>query len=153
MLTASEMCQRLGLTPHPVEGGHFRETHRCARSTAIYYLLEGAGLSEMHRLPGDEIYHFYAGDPLETLLLFPDGTGRVVEVGADVAGGQVPQLVIPGGVWQGSVRTAGPHGWALIGATMAPGFEYADYERGLRADLCHRWPAFADAIAARTPNG
>jgi uncharacterized protein len=153
MLTASEMVRLLELRPHPVEGGHFRETYRSDHSTAIYYLLEGVGLSEMHRLPGDEVYHYYAGDPLETLLLHADGTGRVVTVGADVAAGQVPQLVIPGGVWQGSIRTPGPHGWVLIGATMAPAFRYADYERGTRADLCSRWSAFAGAIATRTPNG
>ena len=129
MLTAHELTHLLDLRPHPVEGGHFRETYRSPHGTAIYYLLEGAGVSEMHRLPGAELYHFYAGDPLETLLLFPDGTGHTAVVGADVASGQVPQLVIPGGVWQGSVRRPGPHGWALIGATMAPGFEYADYER------------------------
>ena len=153
MLTAADVIRLLNLRPHPVEGGHFRETHRSPHSTAIYYLLEGAGVSEMHRLPGDEIYHFYAGDPLETLLLFPDGTGHVVTVGTDLAAGQVPQLVIVGGVWQGSTRVHGRHGWSLIGATMAPGFEYADYTRGERAVLTAHWPAFAEAIAARTPNG
>lgn len=153
MPTAIDVIRLLNLSPHPVEGGHFRETHRTPHSTAIYYLLEGAAVSEMHRLPGDEVYHFYAGDPLDTLLLFPDGTGRVVSLGTDLLAGRVPQLVIPGGVWQGSVRGVGPHGWTLIGATMAPGFEYADYTRGERVELSHHWPAFADAITARTPHG
>jgi uncharacterized protein len=153
MLTAADVIRTLKLQPHPVEGGHFREAHRNPHSTAIYYLLEGVGVSEMHRLPGDEVYHFYGGDPLDTLLLFPDGTGRVVTVGGDIAAGQVPQLVIPGGLWQGSVRVKGAFGWTLIGATMAPGFEYADYQRGERVTLAGGWPAFADAIAARTPNG
>lgn len=153
MLTAADVIRLLKLSPHPVEGGHFRETYRSPHSTAIYYLLEGVGVSEMHRLPGDEVYHFYGGDPLETLLLFPDGTGRVVTVGSDLVAGQAPQLVIPGGVWQGSVRVNGAFGWSLIGATMAPGFEYADYERGEWAALAERWPAFADAVTARTPHG
>lgn len=153
MFTPADVIRLLDLSPHPVEGGHFRETYRSPHSTAIYYLLEGMGVSEMHRLPGDEVYHFYAGDPLETLLLFPDGTGRTVTLGTDLAAGQVPQLVIPGGVWQGSVRISGRHGWSLIGATMAPGFEYADYTRGERAALTAGWPAFAGAIDARTPNG
>lgn len=153
MLIPADVIRLLNLRPHPVEGGHFRETYRSSHSTAIYYLLEGVGVSEMHRLPGDEIYHFYAGDPLETLLLFPDGTGQIVTVGTDLATGQVPQLVIPGGVWQGSTRVNGRHGWSLIGATMAPGFEYADYTRGERAALSTGWPAFAEAVAARTPNG
>lgn len=153
MLTTADVIRLLHLSPHPVEGGHFRETYRSPHSTAIYYLLEGVGVSEMHRLPGDEVYHFYAGDPLETLLLFPDGIGRQVTLGTDLAVGQVPQMVIPGGVWQGSVRTAGPHGWVLIGATMAPSFAYADYVRGERAELSAGWPAFATAIAERTPHG
>lgn len=153
MLTPADVIRLLALQPHPVEGGHFRETHRNPHSTAIYYLLEGAGVSEMHRLPGDEVYHFYAGDPLETLLLFPDGSGRVVTVGTDLPAGQVPQLVIPGGVWQGSVRGHGGNGWSLIGATMAPGFRYEDYERGERAALSGRWVEFSDAITARTPHG
>ena len=153
MLTAADVIRLLALAPHPVEGGHFREKYRSPHGTAIYYLLEGPGVSEMHRLPGDEVYHYYAGDPLETLLLFPDGTGRVVTVGNDLPAGQVPQLVIPGGVWQGSTRVSGPHGWSLIGATMAPGFEYADYARGERSALAGGWPGFAAAIAARTPNG
>ena len=153
MLTAADVIRLLDLCPHPVEGGHFRETYRSPHGTAIYYLLEGVGVSEMHRLPGDEVYHFYAGDPLDTLLLFPDGGGRVVTVGTDLAVGQVPQWVIPGGVWQGSTRRNGPCGWAIIGATMAPGFEYADYVRGGRAELSAGWPAFAPEIVVRTPHG
>jgi hypothetical protein len=74
-------------------------------------------------------------------------------VGGDLAAGQLPQLVIPGGVWQGSVRVPGAFGWSLIGATMAPGFEYADYTRGEREILSQTWPTFAGAIADRTPNG
>jgi uncharacterized protein len=153
MTPAETAIRTLALQPHPLEGGWFRETFRDAHGTAIYYLLEGPGVSEMHRLPGAEVYHFYMGDPLETLLLKADGTGERVTVGSDIAAGQRPQLVIPGGVWQGSVRLPGPHGYSLIGATMAPGFAYADYERGGRAALADVWPAFADAIAQRTPNG
>lgn len=169
MLTAADVIRALGLQPHPVEGGHFRETYRSAGTipavalpshdadrsvgTAIYYLLTGAAVSEMHRLPGDEVFHFYLGDPLETLLLKPDGESEVVVIGADLLAGQVPQLVIPAGVWQGSVRGAGPHGFTLIGATMAPGFDYADYERGKRDDLTAAWPARAAEIEKRTPQG
>lgn len=169
MLSAADVIRLLALQPHPVEGGAFRETYRsaavipaavlpdhgAARSvgTAIYYLLSGDAVSEMHRLPGDEVYHFYLGDPLDTLLLAPDGSGRVVTLGPDLAGGQVPQLVIPGGVWQGSVRRAGPHGFTLIGATMAPGFDYQDYTRGSRVELTASWPVWAEDIRRRTPHG
>jgi len=153
MPDAKDIIHSLVLQPHPLEGGYFRETFRDAQGTAIYYLLTGAGVSEMHKLPGAEVYHHYLGDPLETLLLKPDGTGEIAIVGPDVAAGQRPQLVIPGGVWQGSTRIPGPHGYSLIGATMAPGFEFADYERGPRAELCHTWPGFLQEIAKRTPNG
>ena len=153
MPSPEEIIRALELQPHPLEGGFFRETFRDPFGTAIYYLLTGAGVSEMHKLPGAEVYHHYLGDPLETLLLKPDGTGEVVGVGPDVTAGHRPQLVIPGGVWQGSTRVAGPHGFALIGATMAPGFAYADYLRGTRKELSESWPAFAERIAQRTPNG
>jgi predicted cupin superfamily sugar epimerase len=153
MPTAEEIIRALGLQPHPLEGGYFRETFHDSFGTAIYYLLTGAGVSEMHKLPGAEVYHHYLGDPLETLLLHPDGSGEVVIVGSDVSAGQRPQLVIPGGVWQGSTRIAGPHGFTLIGATMAPGFAYSDYVRGARKELGETWPAFAERIALRTPNG
>lgn len=169
MLTAEAVIRALGLQPHPVEGGHFRETYRSGGvipavalpshdadrsvSTAIYYLLTGPAVSEMHRLPGDEVFHFYLGDPLETLLLSPNGGASMVTLGSDLTTGQVPQLVIPAGTWQGSVRVAGPHGFTLIGATMAPGFDYADYERGQRDALTARWPTQTAGIAVRTPQG
>ena len=169
MLTADAVIRALGLQPHPVEGGHFRETYRStgvipavalpshdaerSAGTAIYYLLTGSAVSEMHRLPGDEVFHFYLGDPLETLLLTPDGGSTVAVLGQDLLAGQVPQLVLPAGVWQGSVRGAGPHGFTLIGATMAPGFDYADYERGKRDELTAGWPARSADIAVRTPQG
>jgi predicted cupin superfamily sugar epimerase len=169
MLTADDVIRALGLQPHPVEGGHFRETYRSpgvipavalpshdadrSVGTAIYYLLTAAAVSEMHKLPGDEVFHFYLGDPLETLLLKPDGGSEVAVLGVDLLAGQVPQLVIPAGVWQGSVRGAGPHGFTLIGATMAPGFDYADYERGKRDHLTAGWPSRAAEIEKRTPQG
>ena len=164
MLSASNVIQLLNLQPHPVEGGAFRETYRSegdipangatrSTSTAIYYLLSGDAVSEMHRLPGDEVYHFYLGDPLETLLLARNDFGRIVTLGTDLSAGQVPQLVIPGGVWQGSVRRAGPHGFTLIGATMAPGFDYTDYVSGTRSELTAQWPMFVEAIRPRTPHG
>lgn len=160
MLSPDDVIRRLHLQPHPVEGGSFRETYRCSAAhgerslnTAIYYMLTGDAVSEMHKLPGDEIYHFYLGDPLETLLLHPDGRGEVIVVGSDLIAGQVPQLVIPGGVWQGSVRRAGTYGFSLIGATMAPGFDYRDYQQGQRNELLLRWPEFEADIVARTPRG
>jgi predicted cupin superfamily sugar epimerase len=155
-MTAEDVIRLLGLQAHPLEGGYFRETYRLAtpvptaageRSlcTAIYYLLTPTTCSAMHRLPGDEIFHFYLGDPVTQLHLRPDGTGELVQIGPDLAAGQRPQVVVPGGTWQGAVLAPGGR-FALLGATMAPGFDYADYESGKRAELAERWPQFAEWV-------
>jgi hypothetical protein len=156
MLTAEAIIRLLHLQPHPKEGGHFREMYRSAAtlgtrslSTAIYYLLTPDTFSEMHLLPGDELFHFYLGDPVEMLQLHPDGTGQVVMLGTDLEAGMRPQVVVPGGVWQGSRLVPGGK-FALLGTTMAPGFAYADYVSGRRAELCPHWPAFAAQITALT---
>ncbi|HEX7006350.1 MAG TPA: cupin domain-containing protein [Alphaproteobacteria bacterium] len=167
-ITAQDVIDRLGLEPHPVEGGYFRETYRAAEtvpaaaldsayagarahSTAIYYLLTPDGYSAMHRVRSDEVYHFYLGDPIEMLQLVPGGGGRTVLIGPDILAGMHPQLVVPRGVWQGSRLAAGwRHGFALLGATVAPGFDYADYEHGDRAALVAQWPMFEAQIKART---
>src|SRR6185437_16905814 len=119
----------------------FRETYRSPHSSAIYYLLKPGHVSELHVLPSDEVYHFYLGSPLRMLQLWPEGSGREVLIGSDLAAGHVPQLVVPAGVWQGS-RLDGD-GFALVGCTMAPGFDYAGYRNATRADLTAKWPAFA----------
>jgi predicted cupin superfamily sugar epimerase len=160
-MTADEVIEFLQLQPHPVEGGFFRETYRCADSldrhgdrrsisTAIYYLLTPKTVSALHRLPGDEVFHFYAGDPVRMLQLWPDGSTRTMVLGTNFKSGQVPQLVVPGGVWQGSVLIDGG-AWALLGATMAPGFDYADYVGGNRAELTAMYPAEAGMIERLTP--
>lgn len=166
MLTAEAIIAALGLQPHPVEGGWFRETYRSSDTidpdqfsppypgprsvgTAIYYLLTSGTFSAMHRLPGDEIFHFYGGDPVEMFLIRDDGTSEIHFLGANVLNGEHPQVVVPGGVWQGSsVTPAGK--WALLGTTMAPGFDYADYETGRRDDLVARFPQHRDRIEALT---
>lgn len=167
-MTADDVIRALNLHPHPVEGGFFRETYRSAAtlpatalpdhgasrsaSTAIYYLLKPGHVSELHVLPGDEVFHFYLGSPVRMLQLWPDGTGREVVLGSDIAAGEVPQLVVPGGVWQGT-RLVGDTGFALLGCTVAPGFDYADYRSASRAELVAKWPAFAEEIARLTPRG
>ena len=164
-MTADDVIRLLQLQPHPVEGGFVRETwrsaasialptHPCKRSvgTAIYYLLKPGHVSELHVLPGDEVFHFYLGSPVTMLQLGPDGTGKTVVLGTDLPAGHVPQCVVPAGVWQGT-RLIANDGFALLGATMAPGFDYADYGSGSRAELIAKWPAFADEIAKLTPRG
>ncbi len=166
MPTAHELIARLGLQPLPLEGGYYRETYRSADSlppsvlagryassksagTAIYYLLTPETFSALHRLPTDEIFHFYLGDPVHMLQLLPDGRGQIIVLGSDLAAGQHPQLVVPRGTWQGS-RLAPGGSFALLGTTMAPGFDFADYEPGDRSNLQGRYPTFADLIGQLT---
>jgi predicted cupin superfamily sugar epimerase len=166
MPTADEFIRRLNLQPHPKEGGHFRETYRSAdvlpadalpvrygagRSacTAIYYLLTPGTFSALHRLRSDEIFHFYAGGPVRMLQLFPDGSGKEIVLGPDVPVGQEPQVLVPRGVWQGSLLEPGGE-YALLGCTVAPGFDYADYEHGLRDELLRTYPQFRERIERLT---
>jgi uncharacterized protein len=166
--TAKQIIEALGLQPHPIEGGYFRETYRSAGSipaadlparyrtetsrsfgTAIYYLLTAETFSEMHRLPTEEVFHLYLGGPVRMLQLDPDGCGREILIGADVLSGQKPQVIVPPGVWQGSRVEPGAE-FALLGATMAPGFDYADYEQGRRGELTERFPEYAEIIRELT---
>lgn len=165
-MTADEVKQLLQLEPLSIEGGFFKETYRSrwtvsaeylpdgfrgSRSigTAIYYMITPETFSALHRLPGTEVFHFYAGDPAIMLQLLPDGTSRTVTLGPDFRSGQQPQVVVRGQVWQGC--RLGPEGsWALMGTTMSPGFDYADYENGDRKKLCEQYPEAAALIRQYT---
>jgi uncharacterized protein len=159
-MTADQIKSLLHLEPHPVEGGWFRRTYTSAGSvelqqgqraqgTAIYYLLEAGTFSEMHVLASDEIFHFYLGDPVEMLQLLPDGSTAVFTLGPDLSAGQHVQLVVPAGVWQGT-RLVGNGKVALLGCTVTPGFDFADYRNASADDLIARWPAEADRIRKLT---
>lgn len=103
--------------------------------------------ADMHRLPTDEIWHFYLGDPIELLLLHVDGRDELVVLGTDVLGGQQIQKVVPHGIWMGArLRPGGEYG--VYGNTMAPGFVPSDFERGNAAELTGRWPHRAELIRA-----
>jgi predicted cupin superfamily sugar epimerase len=168
MKKAQEIIALLGLQPHPIEGGFFRETYRSAGTispqsppagyaagversigTAIYYLITADTFSELHRLPTEEIFHLYMGGPVRMLQLALGETAREVILGTDLAAGQLPQLVVPAGVWQGSRLEPGVE-FALLGATMAPGFDYADYEQGNRGRLIELFPQYAEQIRQLT---
>jgi len=159
------LIRHLGLQPHPKEGGYFRETYRSAESlsqlparyigprcanTAIYYLLTPTTYSALHRLQTDEIFHFYLGDPIRMLQLDSNGHGQTIVLGPDVLNGQQLQVVVPRGVWQGSFLEPGG-AFALLGCTVAPGFEYTDYELGDRQKLTAKYPAFAELISRLSP--
>jgi predicted cupin superfamily sugar epimerase len=166
-MTAKDVKKLLGLQPHPREGGWYVRTYKAAElvdakafadgryagarltGTAIYYLLEQGTFSEMHRLRSDEVFHFYAGDAVEMLQLREGGEGAMVVIGNDLLRRQRPQVVVERGVWQGSRLVEGGR-WALLGCTVSPGFEFEDYEAGVREELCVKWPTFTGEIAALT---
>lgn len=155
-MTAEDLIRQLKLEPHPAEGGYFVETYRSllpipahgsmrAASTCIFYLLTPDTCSALHRLASDEIFHFYLGDPVEMLLLHPDGRGEEIVLGQDLTAGQRLQVVVPLGVWQGArLRDGGRY--ALMGCTVAPGFDYRDYEHGRPATLAAQYPAWHKQI-------
>ena len=140
-MTADEVKEILGLVKHPREGGWYVRTweseefvaaacfeegrYEGARrtSTAIYYLLEPGTFSEMHVLKSDEIFHHYLGGAVEMLQLFADGSSERVVIGKDLEAGERPQQWCAAGVWQGS-RLLKAEGWALLGCTVSPGFEF-----------------------------
>lgn len=165
-MTADEVRQLLQLTPLELEGGFFRETYRSrwqvsaeylpkatsgprSIGTAIYYMVTPESFSTLHRLPGTEVFHFYMGDPVVMLQLHPDGLSRTVTLGTDLANGQKPQVVVRGNVWQGC-KLAPDGQWALMGTTMSPGFDYADYSTGVREELMAQYPDVTEMIREYT---
>jgi predicted cupin superfamily sugar epimerase len=167
MISAEHIRSILRLRPLSIEGGYFAESYRAAESipsaalparynatprsmgTCIYYLLTADTCSLLHRLKSDEVYHFYLGDAVELLQLKPDGSGGWVTLGSDLLAGMCVQHFVAQGVWQGARLRAGGQ-FALMGTTMAPGFEYQDFELGTRDALAAAYPQFREAITALT---
>ena len=152
------IIKQLGLEPHP-ERGFYRQTYRAsldvpssthgaarAASTAIYFLVTASEPDTyLHRLKSDEIFHLYDGGPLDILRLFPDGAWDVARLGMDLAAGERPQVVIPAGTWFGTALAAG--------CTVAPGFDFADFELAAGPDLAARYPEAAARIQRMTRPG
>jgi len=168
MLTPEAVVKQLDLISLEGEGGMFRRNYFADESylqahlptryvsdkpygSAIYYMLTDANnsFSEMHRLPSDEVFHFYLGDAVEMLNLYPDGSGEKVILGQDILNGELVQHVVPRGVWQGCRLVTGGK-WALMGTTMAPAYTPEDYEQGERDKLITTYPDFAELIQALT---
>ncbi|HVI89313.1 MAG TPA: cupin domain-containing protein [Dongiaceae bacterium] len=162
---AGRLIDRLKLTPHP-EGGYFRETYRAnfqlnalslsphftgarVASTAIYYLLTAGDKSRLHRIRSDEVWHFYQGDPLQVIELTPAGEIAVTLLGHDITAGQVPQHVVPAGSWFGACPAPGS-AYSLVGCTVAPGFDFADFEMAERQALLAAHPGAHDWIMRLT---
>ena len=160
--TAADWISALGLIPHP-EGGFYRETYRSAEtidtpdlpsrfggprahSTAIYFLLPGDQISALHRIKSDEVWHFYAGSPVTLTLIHPDGWLDEQRLGAET---ERFQAIVPAGCWYGAV-VDDPTAWALLGGTVAPGFDFVDFELADRATLLARFPQHRDRILRLT---
>ena len=160
--SAADVISRLGLAPHPT-CGYVAETYRSPQriapgglpepfaagrpiGSALYFLVTPQRRVQLHCIYNDQTYHAYAGDPLEVLALYPDGTHEVVVVGTDVLGGAAPQHFLPGGTFH-TARLVTGGTWFLGGSTEWPGVEPPDVELGDRAGLTARFPAAADLLA------
>ncbi len=157
-----ELVHRLNLSPHP-EGGYYAETYRSAGvvpaaalplgyggdraySTAIMYLLLEGQISKLHRLRQDEVWHFYHGGPLRLVTIDPEGRAGEVILGPDIAGGQRPQFAVPAGTWFGAAPRPGAV-YSLTGCTVAPGFDFADFEMAAPAELKKAFPSLYGLIS------
>ena len=143
MKAASYWIEKYNMQSHP-EGGYFAETYRSSEtiaqnalpdrftgnrslSTAIYFLLESHHFSALHRIQSDEVWHFYAGGPLEVFVFDTEGNLKIIRLGPDPDQGEVFQAVVPAGYWFASRPAAGTE-YSLVGCTVAPGFDFADFE-------------------------
>jgi predicted cupin superfamily sugar epimerase len=156
--TAEEVARLLQLAPLEPEGGYFRRTAEADLMlpgsdrrawSVIYFLVTPAGFSALHRLDTDEIWSFLAGDPLESLRLASDGSGKVVRLGLNPAAGEAPLDAVRAGVWQGTRLREGGR-WALVSCVVAPEFRWSDFVLGDRAALTAAFPAFGAEILALT---
>ena len=166
MKPASYWVEKYNLLPHP-EGGYYSETYRAGESirkeslpdrftgnrsfsTGIYFLLEAGQFSAFHRIKSDEMWHFYAGDALEIFVLNPEtGNPDVILLGSDPENGETFQAVVPAGSWFGS-RPASGSSYALVGCTVAPGFDFEDFEMAEKEALISEFPKYSGLIQEMT---
>jgi predicted cupin superfamily sugar epimerase len=159
MKTAQNVIDKLNLIPLPEEGGFYKETFKSQRlvksevlgdmseCTCIYYLITGESFSALHVVDMDEIFHFYAGDPVEMFQIDQNGNGKLITLGPDIFNNEVPQLVVPHGIWQGTkIKDPKPNSWALLGCTVAPGFELRNFHLLNKSDLKHKFPTHSALI-------
>ncbi len=162
-LDAAYWIKQLGLIRHP-EGGWFVETYRSMESvsgnalpdrffgdrsfcTAIYFLLEQGDFSALHRIKSDELWHFYAGGRLNIEVISPAGLYEQKILGSDPANGESFQVAVPAGSWFGAKAV---DGFALVGCTVAPGFDFTDFELGRSQDLSRQFPQNDELIRRMT---
>lgn len=156
---AKQLIKQLHLQPHP-EGGYYKETYRCKEqmttaentnrnvSTAIYYLLEEKNQSHFHRIKSDELWFFHQGETVE-IILIKNETLHTLLLGNDVAKGEMPQAVIEAGCWF-AARIKNRKGYSLMSCTVAPGFDFADFELAKREELSAEYPTYREVIEELT---
>ena len=166
MISAQKIISFFDMKPMPDEGGFYVETYRCEEkisqmglasrypserniSTSILYLLTSDTFSAVHRVASDEIFHFYLGDAVTMLQLFADGGSEIITLGHDIMNDQHVQVTVPRDVWQGCFLNDGGE-FALMGCTVAPGFEFADYRHGDRGELLEQYPRERELILRLT---
>jgi len=161
MLKAEHYIEQLGLEPHP-EGGYFKETYRSdalekfeshdgvrSVSTAIYFLLTQGNFSAFHRIKSDEMWHHYDGSAIEIFWIDKRGKINTITLGKSSEDFQVPQAIIPANSWFASRVEEGGE-YALAGCTVAPGFDFQDFEMADRVDLLSKYPHYKEIIRALT---
>ncbi|BAC08382.1 cupin domain-containing protein [Thermosynechococcus vestitus] len=164
---AKAWIEALGLQPHP-EGGYFREVYRSAGSipravlpsgfqggdrpycTSIYFLLPSTACSRLHRIASDELWHFYTGSSLRIHVILPTGEYQALRLGINLDQGEQLQQVVPAGAWFGATVDA-PDSFSLVGCTVAPGFDFRDFELGDRQQLQQQFPQHQRLIERLTP--
>lgn len=154
-MSAINIIQQLQLKPHP-EGGYYAETYRSAQiitnnkqenrniSTAIYYLLEDKNKSHFHRIQSDELWFFHQGEALEILLL-QNKMLKTITVGNSIEDGEIPQVTIAANTWF-AVKIKNETGFSLVSCTVAPGFDFLDFELAKRDELVEQFPDQANII-------
>lgn len=154
---AQYWINHLNMQPHP-EGGYYAETYRSdgkietldrSYSTGIYFLLLEDKFSAFHRIRYDEMWHFYAGSPVEVLMLEDNGELTIQRLGNKPEQGEAFQFVVPGGTWFGS-RMADKSSYGLVGCTVAPGFDFRDFEMAKRSELIQQYPQHRQVITEMT---
>ena len=160
-ITVAELVRKFQLLPHP-EGGYYKETYRSAEqipgkalpqrfpgtrsfATAIYFLLEKNNFSAFHRIQSDECWHFYAGDTLHVHVIHPDGVYELLPLGNNLAKNEMFQAMVPAGSWFAS-ETAPGGNFSFVGCTVAPGFDFADFELARASALSAQFPSKRELI-------
>lgn len=165
MLDKDQLIEKLDLEKHP-EGGYFKETYRSeisipgsilpsefgserSVSTCIYFMLTSNEFSAFHKVNQDEAWHFYLGEPILLHVISPKGDYSKIRIGIDFSSDETPQFVVPAQHWF-AAEVSKEESFALVGCTVAPGFDFKDFELAEREQLQNKFPKHSDLIKRLT---